>query len=139
MRKITSTLALLVIVFSIQFFNGCAALKEIAKVQKPQVKVDKVKITGLDFTQIHLNVKLNIDNPNPFSVKLPGFGYNFLLEENSVVQGENNELLNISAQGKSEVDIPLSLTYTDLYKSIKILQSKDSAAYKIAVDLTLNY
>lgn len=115
--------------------NSCATLKEIAKVQKPRVKVDDVKITGLDFNQIHLNVKLKIKNPNIFAVKLPGFGYEFLLEGNSLIKGEKDEIVDIVAQGQSFVDVPLTLTYKDLYNSIKILKSKDSASYKIVFDL----
>ncbi len=111
---------------------GCSELLQLierASVQAPKVKVENVRLTGLDFSKADLNFKLAIENPNGIAVNLNGFDYDLLINDRSFLRGKQNKKIKIKAKGKSQVDIPLSLTFKKLYQTFKSLQQSDSIRY----------
>ena len=129
---LTGFALLLLILFS------CATLQEIAKVQQPRVNVQNVRFTGMSFDAIDLAFDVAIHNPNPFGAKLSGFDYDFFLNENSFLKGQQNSQLNIEALGQSTVEIPLTLNFKDIYNTYQSLKNQDSTTYKIACGLAFD-
>ncbi len=121
------------IAFSIIFFlSGCAELLQILKqstMQKPTASVVDTKLTGLSFSQADLLFSVKIDNPNNVAINLAGMDYGLKINNNSLFSGTKNDPLNIGALGSSTIQIPLSLKYEDIYKTVKALTGKDKSTY----------
>lgn len=107
-------------------------------VQKPIVKVEDVKLTGLSLTGLDLDFKIGIQNPNSVAIKLAGFDYELLIENNSFLKGNQNDEVNIEANGSSQVEIPVSLTFKQLYNSFKALTDADSIKYTLKSGLSFD-
>ncbi|KAA3615074.1 MAG: hypothetical protein D8M58_11520 [Calditrichaeota bacterium] len=122
-------IALLTISF---FFTGCAELLQLlqqSSVQKPTASVTATKLTGLSFTKADLLFDIKINNPNGIAIDLAGLDYGLKINESSLFSGTKNDPLNIEAKGSSTIQIPLSLKYDDIYKTVKSLTGKGKSSY----------
>jgi LEA14-like dessication related protein len=121
-------------ILSMIFFQ-CAALQEMVKIQKPTVSVSDVRLTGLNLQKIDLAFDINIQNPNALSATLAGFDYDFQLGGSSFLTGNQDKQLTIESLGQSQVEIPVSLTFKEIYKTYQSLKNQDSTTYKLACGL----
>ena len=113
--------------------QGCSTINTIVKegIKEPHLSVDKVDVTGFDFKNIDLLFDINIENPNSLGVKLNGFDYDFGINNNSFLVGDNAEGLEIVANGEHTVQIPLSVSYADLFNTVKSVQKEDQSSYQL--------
>jgi LEA14-like dessication related protein len=123
-----------IIILSIIIFQ-CAALQEMVKIQKPTVSVSEVRLTGLNLQKIDLAFDVNIQNPNALSATLAGFDYDFQLGGSSFLTGNQDKQLTIESLGQSQVEIPVSLTFKEIYKTYQSLKNQDSTTFKLACGL----
>ncbi len=117
---------------------GCAALQQIANVQKPTVDVQNMRLTGMSFDALDLAFDLKITNPNAFSASLSGFDYDFQIADASFLKGTQEKQLTLQANGVSTLEIPLTLNFKDLYNTFQALKNQDSSAYKLVCGLSFN-
>ena len=113
----------------------CAALQEFANIQKPKVTVSDVRLTGLNLQKLDLVFDVNIQNPNALSATLAGFDYDFQLGGSSFLTGNQDKQLTIESMGQSKVEIPVSLTFKEIYQTYQSLKNQDSTKYKLACGL----
>lgn len=113
----------------------CAALQEMVNIQKPRVTVNDVRLTGLNLQKIDLTFDVNIQNPNALSATLAGFDYDFQLGGSSFITGRQDKQLTIESMGQSKVEIPVSLTFKEIYQTYQSLKNQDSTKYKLACGL----
>lgn len=132
--KIISTGIFLVALFLL----SCAAIQELTKIQQPTLQVQNVRFKGMTFETLDLAFDVKINNPNPMAATLAGFDYDFLIEGASFLKGDQNQQMRIEAAGESMLEVPLTLTFNDLYKTFQALKDQDSSAYKIDLGLTFN-
>jgi len=129
------------LLLSVLLLASCSEIGQVLQqvnIQKPRARVEKVKLTGLSFKKVDLNFNVGVTNPNPVAVKLSGFDYDFLLNNHSFLKGSQQKNLQISAGGKSSVDIPLSLTFAEIYKTFNSLKGADSIKYQLKLKLGVN-
>jgi len=123
------------------FWVSCEQLLPLIQqmnVQKPIVKVKDVKLTGLSLNGLDLDFKIGIQNPNSVAIKLAGFDYELLIENNIFLKGQQNKEVKIEANGSSQVDIPVSLTFKQLYNSFQALKDADSIKYTLKSGLSFD-
>ncbi len=133
--KIISKFFILAIAF---LLFQCATLQEIANIQRPVLKLDDVRLSDLSLNDIDLIFEVKIDNPNPMAINLAGFDYDFLLNGNSFISGQENNNLSIAAKGSSKMSIPLSLKFADIYQTYQSVKNQDSTDYKMACGFIFN-
>lgn len=122
-------------------FSSCANLSKMLdqmNIKEPVANVADAKMTGLDFDKIDMLFGIDIQNPNTIGIAMDGFDYDLLLNDNSFLSGNQNEKLNIEAQGTSRVDFPISLKYADIYNMFMSLKSADSTKYQVKLGLLFN-
>jgi LEA14-like dessication related protein len=107
-------------------------------VQKPEVSFSSAELTGLTFTDADLLFVLGIDNPNSFGVHMAGFDYDFRIDDASFISGISEDRLDIEAQGSSTVELPISISYSDLFSSFSSLTDRDESTYEIACGFTFD-
>lgn len=113
---------------------SCASVDEFVQstFRKPEVSFSGAKITDLSFQRVDLLFDLNINNPNALGIKMDGFDYDFHLNGNSFVKGEQTDGLEIASEAQSTVRIPVSLAFADIYQTFSDLKGQDSTRYNIA-------
>jgi LEA14-like dessication related protein len=131
--------AIIVFILSAALLCSCSVLNNLmgeVKIRNPEVDFAGAKLTGLSFDAADLLFDLRIRNPNPVGVKMAGFDYDFLINGNSFLKGEQRETLRIQAEGESTVQLPLSLNYEDLYQTFQGLRNQDASTYQIRFGLS---
>ena len=120
-------------------FSGCNELLRVLQplnVQKPKVQVANVKLKALNFSRADLLFNLKIQNPNALSVSLHGFDYDFLINKNSFVKGQQETKTQIKPNGVSTVPLPVTLTFEKLYQTYRSLKDTDSLHYTLKAGFT---
>ena len=123
------------LIFMVPLFfilSGCAELLQLlqqSNVQKPTAQVVNAKLNGLSFSQADLLFDIQINNPNSIGVSLAGLDYGLKINDFSLFSGNKNDALTVEAQGTSTVQIPLSLKYEDIYKTVKTLTNQSKSIY----------
>lgn len=130
------SLALASILF---LLSGCSALSDLTKnIQKPNVSVENVRVTGFDFQQIELTYDLKVENPNALSMDLLSYDYELKLNENSFVKGQQARRTTIEASGDSRIEVPVSLNFQQVYRAVSNLRGADEASYSFLSTLTFD-
>jgi len=121
--------------------SGCAELLQLLSkmdVKEPQVNISSVKMTGLSFDHVDLLFDISINNPNNVGIKLAGFDYDLLLNDNSFLKGEQSDGLEIKASGQETVKLPITLNYMNMYNMFSTLKDQDSITYQLKTGLLFN-
>ena len=127
----------MIVLLIVLLWTQCAELQQMANIRKPGIEVAKMRITGLSLQKIDLAFDVDIENPNPVSVHLAGLDYDFKLNNTSFLKGNQSKEVRIESNGKSRVEIPLSLTFSDLYQTYQTLKNQDSTAYTLNCGLSV--
>lgn len=114
----------------------CTQLKQKA-VKKPRISLLNARVTALNFSRIDLEFDLEIDNPNPIGIQLKSFRYDLSINHTPFLQGDRQSDLRIPAHRTSAVTLPLSIPFDDLYRLLSDLKNRDSAAYRLRGDFSV--
>lgn len=120
------------------FFTSCSTLQELASVQKPGISISDVNISGLSLQNIELLFDVEVDNPNPLSIDLDSYEYDFLIGQNSFVKGSQTVDTEILASSKSIVQVPISFTFQELYDIFGSLKDQDETTYTLDTKVGVN-
>jgi LEA14-like dessication related protein len=91
-------------------FMSCADLtKNLAK--DPEVKILDLSIVQFSGQEIDLNLKLNVNNPNPMELKIGKIAYGLSLSGKPVTEGVFDKGLAVPSNGSSDVIVPLKFKY----------------------------
>ncbi|MCB0264581.1 MAG: LEA type 2 family protein [Calditrichaeota bacterium] len=118
--------------------SGCSTLSQLAKMQKPEARVQNVRVTGLSFNTIDLMFDIDVRNPNTVGINLNSFDYNLNINGNSFLSGDNQDGLEIAANGQKTVNLPLTLKFSDIYNTFSGVQKQDSTGYELSAGFAFN-
>jgi LEA14-like dessication related protein len=118
----------------------CGSLGDVAKalIQNPILKVESVKLTGINLSGVDMLCTLSVENPNAIDIPFPQIDWELFVNENAFVDGviQNDEKLK--KQSVSPVSIPFHVEYLNLFQTLKSLKGAKSADYRVALDVTFN-
>ncbi|MCL1849848.1 MAG: LEA type 2 family protein [Bacteroidetes bacterium] len=127
-----SVIALLVFCF-VFLFTTCATVPIL---QEPVVSLHSVQIAKLDILSgAQLLCKVQVENPNGFTIPLPEVGWEVFLNTNSFVNGVIKDNQQIKAKNSSIVEIPVNLNYLDIFKAFASLKGKKQTDYKAVFNI----
>lgn len=132
MKKIVFT----ILVFG--FLTGCNTLKDLTNIKKPSVSYSKMVIDDISFKDVTLLFDFEVTNPNSFGVSANQYQYEFFINGTKFVSGIQNEDLFIQAESTSIVQVPVSLTFSEVYNTIGSLVRQDSMAYRLSTEVEFN-
>ncbi len=119
--------------------SGCAALQELGSIEKPQLSVSDVNITDFSLQDVELTFDVDVENPNRVGINLSSYDFDFLIDQNSFVKGNQPLSTEIKSLSSSTVQVPVRFTFQDLYNTFSGVKDKDETAYEfdavIGVDL----
>ncbi len=127
-----------ILLLAVSTLLSCSTMRELAQTQKPRLSVKEARLTNLSFESLVLALDVRIDNPNPVGLTMAGFDYDLSLAGQSFIKGQQNRSMSIPAQGKSILEIPISLQFRELYNSFKALKNKGETPYRIGCGVTFD-
>ncbi|NKB70771.1 MAG: hypothetical protein GKR89_27185 [Candidatus Latescibacteria bacterium] len=118
--------------------GGCATVRQLAQVKRPDLRLQQVRVTGLGFDAVDLDFAIEVDNTNPLAIDLAGLDYDLAFDGHSLLQGRQNQPLQVAANSQSVVHLPLTVQYADLFAAVKSLADNDSTAYQLQCGLAFD-
>jgi len=127
MKKYFLPLSILLLIL----LTSCAALRDAANVQEPDVRFSNMSIQTIDFDGVTLLFDFDVTNPNRLDVSAESYNYEFFINGQSFINGTQEERLEIGSQSTSTVQVPVSMTFSNLYESFRSVLQQDSISYRM--------
>lgn len=115
-------------------FTSCAGLGGFADVVQPAVDVTDVKLLGTTLTGADLLFEFRVDNPNAVALVLDAIGYKLRLNGQPLLDGRRDQRTRIAANGRSTVELPVTLRYEDVYRVIRSFEGRQRPDYALDAD-----
>ncbi len=128
------------IILFLLILSGCASVQEMAKktLEKPKMSIASATVQKLSFKNITMLFNVKVENPNLFGLNLAGLTYDLKLNDTAFLQGEQNAGISIPANKSSIIQLPLTLNYANIYKTIRSLNYSDKTKYSLDLELAFN-
>ena len=118
-------------VLLLMLMTSCAALRDAANVQEPDVRFSNMSIETISFDGVTLLFDFDVTNPNRLDVAADGYNYEFFINGESFISGTQDERLEIGSESTSTVQVPVSMSFSNLYESFRSLLRQDSVSYRM--------
>lgn len=123
--------------------TGCAILKNLPDLgdledYKPVVSFKKLEIDAIDFDGAETRFLFKIDNPNPVQVALASFRWNLALADNPFLDGVDSDGFTLEADGRSEFEVPVNVTWSELLDLRSDLADSDFTPFTLSGDFGFN-
>lgn len=129
------------LIILLPFLGACASIRGLVgelQMQRPSAKFAGAKIDKLSLDSADLLFDIAIENPNQVGLALAGLEYDLLIDGTSFLKGQQRDQLKIGAKGQSHIQLPLTLAYTDLYKTFQNLLDSDVSQYQLSCTLAFD-
>lgn len=111
--------------------TSCATLRDAANIQEPDVKFNSMSIQTINFDGVTLLFDFDVTNPNSLDVSAESYNYEFFINGRSFISGTQDERLEIGQESTSTIQVPVSMTFANLYESFRSVISQDSVSYRM--------
>ncbi|TNF23952.1 MAG: hypothetical protein EP329_26190 [Deltaproteobacteria bacterium] len=132
--RVASVALAVVAVASLASCNRLGGLADALAPYTPKLHFKTLSIQGLTFTSIDVDFVFTIDNPNPLDVKLDTFSYALGLEGVRLLSGVNEQGVALKARGSSELSLPVSLKFADIFAAVSSAAGKDNLGFSLSGD-----
>jgi LEA14-like dessication related protein len=85
----------------------------------------------MSLQDLELTFDVDVDNPNAVAINLASYNFDFLINQNSFVKGNQPLSTEISPSGKSTIQIPVRFTFKELYQTFDSMRDKDETGYNL--------
>ncbi len=109
---------------------SCSTIAE-KIIQEPKVALQGVKLHDMTVSGGTLLIGVEVENPNPFALRLDGLTYELEVGGKPLSKGELKDTASVGAKSKAVVEIPVPVKFQDLYASAMDLVTKKSSAYHV--------
>jgi len=104
---------------------------------EPVITLRSVEISKISLNGIELLAKINVDNRTALDIPVPDFDWELSINTNSFAKGKMNLGGTMRSRQVNVVDIPVSLSFIEIFETFVSLKGSESASYGIAVDVKL--
>lgn len=118
--------------------NQLGGLADALRPYTPKIHFKTLSVQGLSFSKIDVDFVFTIDNPNPLDVKLDTFSYALGIEGVRLLSGVNEQGVALEAHGSSELALPVSLAFKDIFDAVSAASGKDNLTFGLSGDFGFN-
>lgn len=109
----------------------CQTLSSVLR--EPVLTLHSAELGNISFTGVQLLCKVNVENPNPFSIPFPDIDWEFFVNTNSFVHGQIKANQSIKARTTTVVDVPVNFSYLEVFNTFASLKDSKQADYKVSL------
>lgn len=113
------------------FFAGCTLLRDLANVERPALEYSNMSIQSINFNEAVLLFDFDVTNPNNIGITADRYSYEFFVNDNSFISGDQQENVRIARESTSTLRVPVTLRFTEIVNTFDSLLRSDRFAYKI--------
>jgi LEA14-like dessication related protein len=132
MAKFLSTL------FILLFISGCSTLRDLASLQKPTLTYSNMSVQSINFNEAELLFNFDVNNPNPLGITANGYSYDFLVNSNSFLSGNQDKNVKIGSGSTSILQVPVTLQYSELLNTFRSLLGNDEFNYGLNTEFVFD-
>src|SRR5215203_42703 len=114
--------------------SGCSGFGLGDVMNQPEVDVTDVKVLGTTLTGADLLFEFRVDNPNAVALVLDGIGYRLRLNGEPLLDGVRDQRMRIEANGRSTVELPVTIKFADVYRVIRSFEGRQKPDYALDAD-----
>ena len=103
-------------------------------IDPPSVDLTGARLTSLSFDRADLEFQFRLDNPNDVGLDLAGVGYTLLVNGERFLTGDHDDRLRIQANGGTAFELPVSVRFEDVYRTIGSLGGRERSTYRIETE-----
>lgn len=129
---------ILSLVLSLFLFSSCAALRDATDIREPDVRFSNMSIQNINFDGVTLLFDFDVTNPNRMGVSANSYTYDFFINGQSFISGVQDERLEIGSESTSTVQVPVSLTFSEVFDSFRSVLRQDSISYRMATNVSFS-
>ena len=108
--------------------QGCATTQSMLDPQEPTITLQKIKPLNFSFDKQKLELTLNVDNPNAFTLPIKTLNFAATLAGEHIADGASNERVTIPANGSALLNVVVT---TSLSKLIGKFQAASDEGNKL--------
>ena len=118
-------------------FSGCAGLEYLlSPPERPTAEILSVDLTGLSFDYAEATAVVEVRNSNDVALDMDSLTYSmsigdFVPVSGNAVTGDSG--LRIPAEGSVDVEVPMRVTYEDLFSSVSGIADRSETEYTATV------
>jgi LEA14-like dessication related protein len=132
MKKKPFVFALLVL-FSL-VFAACRSFTSTMK--EPVLSLNSLDLADINFTGVDMVARINVENPNSYSIPFPRLDWEFFINADSFIRGTVESGNTLKARQSTVVDVPFSLTYEGIYNTFRSIRGAGEADYVLTLGAT---
>ena len=114
-------------------FAGCTKF-----VKEPEVKLQRLNVVGVDTKGADLELFLNVNNPNSFSVSMIGYSYDLQVMTLPVARGGARNKVEFKGGTDTDVRLPVRVEYGSLWEILKRRPDPDKVPYRLQAGFELD-
>lgn len=126
---------LLAMMLIIMTLSSCSMIKD--HIKKPTLSYKQTEVKAISLTSVTLNVRMQLKNPNTFSISVKGVRYALNVHGKKVLSGHISQQSKIVAMGETEIQLPLTIHYKDFVSGIQAMLSTKTVVYDLKGDIDL--
>jgi LEA14-like dessication related protein len=115
--------------------TGCTTIQKIAGISDPELTVKDVSLQDITFDTATLLFDIDVRNPNNHDARVSGFTYNLSIDDQTVVEGQQEDGFVIKKKESSMVHVPITLAYKTIYSTLRDVAEKDEFDYRMLVNM----
>jgi LEA14-like dessication related protein len=123
------TLACLLTAVLCLTLSSCSGFSHL--VEKPRVRVLGVEVSRVSLESADLVFDLEVENRNRFSFVLETVDYRVRINGEPLLDGRQDLRAPIAGHGASEVELPVTLRFTDIVRVLRSLKGERHAGYDL--------
>ncbi len=116
------------LILALPLLTACAELDQFL----PQVSFQRMEVAHIDFREIEADFVFAVDNPNPISVGLSSFSWDFDLAGSDLLSGDRPDGFELGASGRSELALPVQLGWQDAWETAQATRGLDIVAFGLS-------
>ena len=125
----------ILLLFVTLLIASCGTLKDVADVREPEVSYKDMSIQNITFDGVTLLFDFEVTNPNRFNVNADQYSYEFLINERSFISGIQEVPLRIESESSSQIQVPVSLNFQEVYQTFSSILRQDNLAYQLSTEV----
>ncbi|WP_416885014.1 LEA type 2 family protein [Marinospirillum sp.] len=110
---------------------GCSFLKESGAWQEPEVHIEQVRLSGLNFERAQLEAHFTVTNPNAYAIHLGALDYRLDVADAQLLAGRQTQGQRLGAGQTNTVILPLELEFAELMRLVDQWQNAARIPYRI--------
>ena len=113
--------------------SSCSVLQ--GAIQKPAVRVEEVKFHSVSRREGRLDSRMQISNPNGFSLPVRNLAYSLKLNDRELVNSQLSFDKSIPAHGTIEIQVPIRFSYGELLNGITSIFQQGNIKFQLAGEI----